>query len=399
MPVEGWITLDKAKELFAARARISIRSRRRRRTKDFKPVALNAKATFDVKIDVAQDPVAERRREARGHATRRTNTSSTPRTGTTSARTRRSRATRSTTARWTTRQRQLGAARDREGVHEAADAAEALDPVPLGHGGGEGARRREVLRDASAVSARQDGREHQHRRHQPVGKDERLHRDRARQLDARRRSARACSRRTNRTVRPDAEPEKGFYYRSDHFEFAKQGVPALDTDAGIDFIGKPAGYGMQKRDEYTNNDYHKPFRRSEARLGFQRRRAGHAARCSRSATAWRRRPTIPQWKPGTEFKAKRDSMMAAQDRCAEVRRVEEAVNRHRGAVRRLGASRSADSRRSAQHRQRRLDLARDAARARAAARAVSPRWSSSSSAVKPGPSVASSNSTPPGSRK
>ena len=33
-----------------------------------------------------------------------------------------------------------------------------------------------------------------------------------------------------RMLKPDAEPEKGFFYRSDHFEFAKQGVPALDTD-------------------------------------------------------------------------------------------------------------------------------------------------------------------------
>src|SRR5262245_58624608 len=38
----------------------------------------------------------------------------------------------------------------------------------------------------------------------------------------------------DRTIRPDAEPEKGFFYRSDHFEFAKQGVPALDTDSGIE---------------------------------------------------------------------------------------------------------------------------------------------------------------------
>ena len=59
-----------------------------------------------------------------------------------------------------------------------------------------------------------------------------------------------------RTLRPDAEPEKGFFYRSDHFEFAKQGVPALYTESGIDFIGKPADYGKKKRDEYTNNDYH-----------------------------------------------------------------------------------------------------------------------------------------------
>ena len=44
-----------------------------------------------------------------------------------------------------------------------------------------------------------------------------------------------------RTLRPDPEPEKGFYYRSDHFNFAKQGVPALYTDTGVEFVGKPAG--------------------------------------------------------------------------------------------------------------------------------------------------------------
>ena len=59
-------------------------------------------------------------------------------------------------------------------------------------------------------------------------------------------------------LKPDAEPEKGFYYRSDHFNFAKKGVPAFDPDSGIDFIGKPAGYGKQKRDEYTKHDYHAP---------------------------------------------------------------------------------------------------------------------------------------------
>ena len=61
-----------------------------------------------------------------------------------------------------------------------------------------------------------------------------------------------------RTVRADPEPEKGLYYRSDHFSFAKVGVPAFDPDAGIDFVGKPAGWGLKKREEYTANDYHKP---------------------------------------------------------------------------------------------------------------------------------------------
>ena len=41
-------------------------------------------------------------------------------------------------------------------------------------------------------------------------------------------------------MRPDAEPEKGFYFRSGHFSFAKVGVPALDPEGGIDYLGRPA---------------------------------------------------------------------------------------------------------------------------------------------------------------
>src|SRR5581483_7541919 len=61
-----------------------------------------------------------------------------------------------------------------------------------------------------------------------------------------------------RHLRPDPEPEVGGYYRSDHFNFAKQGVPALDPDSGIEYVGRPAGWGLKKREEYTANDYHKP---------------------------------------------------------------------------------------------------------------------------------------------
>jgi len=113
----------------------------------------------------------------------------------------------------------------------------------------------------------------------------------------------------NRVVKPDAEPEKGFYYRSDHFEFAKQGVPALDIDAGTDYIGKPKGYGMQKRDEYTNNDYHKPS--DEIKPDWDLSGAVDDTRVLfHVGYAVAQAAALPQWKPGTEFKAKRDSMMA-----------------------------------------------------------------------------------------
>ncbi|MCY4027210.1 MAG: M28 family metallopeptidase [Acidobacteria bacterium] len=59
-----------------------------------------------------------------------------------------------------------------------------------------------------------------------------------------------------RTLAPDPEPEKGFYYRSDHFSFARAGIPAFYADPGVEYIDKPAGYGIEKRTEYTANDYH-----------------------------------------------------------------------------------------------------------------------------------------------
>ena len=61
-----------------------------------------------------------------------------------------------------------------------------------------------------------------------------------------------------RIVRPDPEPEKGFFYRSDHFSFAKKGVPTLYIQSGIDYIGRPEGWGTRIRDKYTRESYHKP---------------------------------------------------------------------------------------------------------------------------------------------
>ena len=112
----------------------------------------------------------------------------------------------------------------------------------------------------------------------------------------------------NRTVRPDAEPEKGFYYRSDHFEFAKQGVPALDVSPGIEYISKPAGYGIKKRDEFANNDYHKPS--DEVKPDWDLSGAVEDIQTLfRVGYVVAQTDAIPTWKPGTEFKAKRDAML------------------------------------------------------------------------------------------
>ena len=111
-----------------------------------------------------------------------------------------------------------------------------------------------------------------------------------------------------RTVTGDAEPEKGFFYRSDHFEFAKQGVPALDTDAGTDYIGKPAGYGQSKRNYYTEHDYHKPS--DEVKPDWDLSGAVEDLRVL-AEVGFRVAQTdrYPEWKPGTEFKATRDAQL------------------------------------------------------------------------------------------
>jgi Zn-dependent M28 family amino/carboxypeptidase len=111
-----------------------------------------------------------------------------------------------------------------------------------------------------------------------------------------------------RTLRPDPESEKGFYYRSDHFNFAKQGVPALYADTSIDFVGKPAEYSQQKRDEYTNRDYHAPS--DEIKPDWDLTGAADDAQLLfmvgyQVANA----ATFPEWKPGNEFKAARDAML------------------------------------------------------------------------------------------
>jgi len=117
--------------------------------------------------------------------------------------------------------------------------------------------------------------------------------------------ARDAAAEQGRTLRGDAEPEKGFYYRSDHFNFAKVGVPAFDPKGGSEYTGKPEGFGMQKRTEFTSNDYHKP--QDEIKPGWDLRgavedlklyltmgyRIGNAA-------------NIPQWRVGNEFKSIRD---------------------------------------------------------------------------------------------
>ncbi len=118
----------------------------------------------------------------------------------------------------------------------------------------------------------------------------------------------AAAREQNRTLIPDPESEKGFYYRSDHFNFAKVGVPALYLDDGVTFINKPEGYGKQKRDEFTQRDYHAPS--DEVKPDWDLAGLAEDAKLL-LAVGYRvaQAATYPEWKPGNEFKAVRDKML------------------------------------------------------------------------------------------
>ncbi len=109
-----------------------------------------------------------------------------------------------------------------------------------------------------------------------------------------------------RRLRPDPEPEKGFYYRSDHFSFAKVGVPALYTDSGIDHVEHGEAWTMERRRQYTAERYHKPS--DEYEPGWDLSGAVEDLRLLfmvgldlSDSGGW------PNWREGNEFKAARDA--------------------------------------------------------------------------------------------
>ena len=117
----------------------------------------------------------------------------------------------------------------------------------------------------------------------------------------------AATQHHNRTMKPNSQPEKGGFYRADNFEFSKVGLPSLYIGAGKEVIGKPPGFGQSKKDEFVAQHYHQPSDQvdptwdvsggaEDVQLLFE---VGYQI-----ANAEK----FPEWKAGAEFKAKRDAM-------------------------------------------------------------------------------------------
>ena len=110
----------------------------------------------------------------------------------------------------------------------------------------------------------------------------------------------------NRVITPEVHPEAGYYYRSDHFNFAKAGIPALYIGSGIDVIGKEGGYGKKMNDAYTEKHYHRPSDEYDAATW---KLDGAIDDLQLLFTIGRRLAYgqhWPQWKTGSEFKAIRE---------------------------------------------------------------------------------------------
>lgn len=115
-----------------------------------------------------------------------------------------------------------------------------------------------------------------------------------------------------RVSTPNPNPEAGYYYRSDHFAFAKRGVPMLYVDGGEDLVegGREAGAALQQ--DYRDNRYHGPKDEFNEEWDWSGVMADlqlfyRLGRMMAMSTSW------PNWNDGDEFKATRDEDCASSD--------------------------------------------------------------------------------------
>jgi Zn-dependent M28 family amino/carboxypeptidase len=112
-----------------------------------------------------------------------------------------------------------------------------------------------------------------------------------------------------RVLEGDREAEKGYYYRSDHFELAKEGVPMIYPTGGYDDREKGVAYGMEKANEYTNDHYHRVS--DEYDLSWVVSGAMEDLKLFfKTGLDVANSDDWPEWREGAEFKAKRDAQMA-----------------------------------------------------------------------------------------
>jgi Zn-dependent M28 family amino/carboxypeptidase len=112
-------------------------------------------------------------------------------------------------------------------------------------------------------------------------------------------------------IQPDAEPGAGHYYRSDHFSFARAGIPAFSIDTGVKFAGHPPQWGKAQRDEYTAKHYHNPSDEYSPAMDFSTDASIAKFGFALGWEALTAKGTV-SWLPGDEFERARLNGAAAQ---------------------------------------------------------------------------------------
>ena len=114
----------------------------------------------------------------------------------------------------------------------------------------------------------------------------------------------------NLDLRPDANPGAGHYYRSDHFSFARVGVPAFSIQEGLKFKGHPLEWGIQRENEYDEKRYHQPSDQFDPTWDFSG--LGEIARFG-IELGWKaaNADELVQWYPTDEFEPARKQSQAA----------------------------------------------------------------------------------------
>ena len=113
----------------------------------------------------------------------------------------------------------------------------------------------------------------------------------------------------NRYILPDQEPEKGYFFRSDHFNFAKIGIPALYAKGGFDQRPKGKAYAKEKHDEFRTSRYHQPSDEFDKSTFDLKGIVQDAQLYLNVAKELADNQDWPAWKQGSEFKAIREKSL------------------------------------------------------------------------------------------
>lgn len=113
-----------------------------------------------------------------------------------------------------------------------------------------------------------------------------------------------------RTVYGDQLPDRGYFYRSDQFNFAKIGVPSIYQRSSLQYVGRPEGWGLQQWEDYETKSYHQPSDELDASWNFDGMlddaRLGFFIGLAVANDA-----QLPAWTQGDEFEAVRQKALAA----------------------------------------------------------------------------------------